>query len=168
MGKIEKIVKSEIQRLAKREIRAAFFPLRREVYRMRSVLSQLSRKFNPMERMVKEQMRSDESKKLKMEASLEEAKASRITPERIRSLRQKLEISQRDLAILVGVSLGAVAAWEKGKFQPNLNKKARLVAVRKLRKRDIKKILAGKKEEMKKKKPQAKKRRTPRGKRQKK
>ena len=168
MGKIENIVKSEIQRLAKREVRAVFFPLRREVYRMKGALSHLSKNFNAVQRSVWEQMRNDESKKLKLEASLEEAKASRITPERIRSLRQRLGISQKDLAVLVGVSMGAVASWEKGKFHPNLNKKTTLVAIRKLRKRDIKKILVGKREEIKKKKPQEKKRKTPRGKRQKK
>ena len=167
MGKIEKIVKSEIQRLAKREVKAAFSPLRREVYRMRGILAQLSKNFYPVERLVKEQMRSDESNKLKLEASLEEAKISRITPERIRSLRLRLGISQKDLAILVGVSTGAVASWEKGKFHPNLNKKTTLVAIRKLRKREIKKVLAGKKEGMKKKKPQERKRKTTQGKRQK-
>jgi DNA-binding transcriptional regulator YiaG len=125
---------------------------------MRSNLSRLSKNFSSLERLTRDQVRYDESQKLKLEASLEEAKASRITPERIRSLRKKLGMSQKDLATLVGVSLGAVASWEKGKFHPNLNKKTILVAIRKLRKRDVKKILAGKREEMKKKKPQERKR----------
>ena len=41
-------------------------------------------------------------------------------------------------------SLGAVASWEKGKFKPQGEKKAALVALRKVRKRDVKKMLAEK------------------------
>ncbi len=164
MGKIENIVKSEILRLAKKEVRAAFFPLRREVWKIRLNLSHLAKNFHSLERTTKEQIRRGESKKLKLEASMEEAKASRITPERIRNLRKKLGISQKNLAFLAGVSLSAVASWEKGKFHPNLNKKATLVAIRKLRKRDVKKILAGKQEEMKKKKLQKRKGKAARGK----
>jgi hypothetical protein len=49
------------------------------------------------------------------------------------------------LAILAGVTVGAVGLWEKGKFRPAANKKAVLVALRKLSKREVKKILAEKK-----------------------
>jgi DNA-binding transcriptional regulator YiaG len=80
-----------------------------------------------------------------LEASAEEVKASRFTPERIRNLRRKLGISQKGLAVLAGVTVGAVGLWEKGKFRPAANKKAVLVALRKLSKREVQKILAEKK-----------------------
>jgi len=155
MGKIESIIKSEILRLAKRELRATFLPLKRDVRGIKLRLSRLSKNFKTIDRLAREQIRQDESKKLKLEGSLEEAKASRFTPERIRLLRKKLGISQKDLGILAGVSMGAVASWEKGKFHPNLNKKATLVAIRKIRKRDVKKILSSKRIETKKKSPRA-------------
>ncbi len=79
-----------------------------------------------------------------MEATPEEVKASRLTPDRIRGLRKKLGISMRELGVLTGSSLGAVLSWEKGKFKPRGDKKAALVALRKLRKRDVKKLLAEK------------------------
>lgn len=164
MGKIESIIKSEILRLTKRELRAAFLPLKREVRGIKLRLSRLSKTFKPIDRLAREQIRQDEEKKLQLEASMEEAKSSRFTPERIRLLRKKLGISQKNLGILAGVTMGAVASWEKGKFRPNLNKKAILVAIRKIRKRDVNKILNGKREEMKKKKPQKSKRKAARGK----
>jgi DNA-binding transcriptional regulator YiaG len=80
----------------------------------------------------------------KLEASQEEVRASRLTPERIAGLRKKLGISQREMGVLTGASLGAVASWEKGKFRPQGEKKAALVALRKLRKRDVKKMLTEK------------------------
>jgi len=157
MGKIENIVKSEILRLAKREVRAFFSPLRREVHTLKLKLSGLSKGFAVLDRLAKEQIRQDESKKMQMSADIEEVKASRLTPARIGNLRRKLGISQRELALLTGVSTGTVTLWEKGKFRPNLNKKSALVAMRKLRKRDIKKILAAKTETTGKKKSISKK-----------
>ncbi len=43
LGKLESTIKSEIQRLAKREIRSTFIPLRKEVRTMRLKLSGLSK-----------------------------------------------------------------------------------------------------------------------------
>jgi DNA-binding transcriptional regulator YiaG len=142
MAKIEGVIKSEIQRLAKREIRSTFIPLRREVRAMRLKLSGLSRGIASLNRMAKG-LRLGEAKP-KLEATPEEVKASRLTPDRIRGLRKKLGISMRELGILTGSSLSAVLSWEKGKFKPRGEKKVALVALRKVRKRDVKKLLAEK------------------------
>jgi len=164
MGKVESTIRSEILRLAKREVRGFFLPLRRELRAMKLKLSGLSKSFSFVDRVAKEKLREDESRKLKLEASPEEVKVSRLTPERIRKLRKKLGISQRELGILTGVTIGAVGLWEKGKFRPAMDKKSTLVALRKLRKRDVRKILAGKAQEMEKKKPRARKGKGARGK----
>ena len=142
MGKLESTIKSEIQRLSKREIRATFLPLRREVRAMRLRLSGLSKNFSTLNRLTKEQMQNLPKKGL--EATPEEVKASRLTPERIRGLRKKLGISMRELGLLTGVTTWAVLMWEKGKFKPKAEKKAALVALKKFRKREVRKILAEK------------------------
>jgi DNA-binding transcriptional regulator YiaG len=140
MGKMEGTIKSEILRFAKREVRAAFLPLKREVWAMRLKLSGLSKGVAILNRQAKE-LRLEEAKP-KLEVSPEEVKTSRLTPERIRNLRKKKGISQRELGILTGATTGAVLSWEKGKFKPTGNKKAALVALRKVTKRDVKKMLA--------------------------
>ena len=140
MPKIESVLKSEIIRMAKREVRAMFLPLKREAWQMKTKLSSLTKMLAPIDRVVKEKMHREENRP-KLEASLEEVKASRLTPDRIRGLRRKLGISQRELAILTGASLGAILSWEKGKFNPKLEKKSALVALRKLGKREVKNIL---------------------------
>jgi len=141
MGKLESTIKSEIHRLAKREVRATFLPIRREVWSMKLKLSNLIRNFTVVGRVIKEHAKQYKENKLNLEASPEEVKASRLTPESIQNLRKKLGISQRELGILIGVTIGAVAMWEKGKFRPKGDKKAALVGLRKLRKREVKKIL---------------------------
>ena len=142
MGKVESSIKSEITRLARREVRGVFLPLRREVRAMRLRLSSLSKNFALVDRVAKEKLREDESKKFQLQASAEEVKISRLTPARIRNLRKKLGLSQRELATLAGVTIGAIGLWEKGKFRPAMNKKAILVGLRKLGKRDVRKLLA--------------------------
>ena len=42
------------------------------------------------------------------------------------------------------MTTGAVLSWEKGKFKPKGDKKVALVALRKVNKRDLKKMLAEK------------------------
>jgi DNA-binding transcriptional regulator YiaG len=148
MAKIEGVIKAEIMRLAKREVRAVFRPLKREVWQMSTKLSNLSKGFASLNRMAKE-LHLEEAKP-KLEATPEEVKVSRLTPERISRLRKKLGISQRELGILTGATIGAVLSWEKGKFRPRGEKKAALVALRKLKKREVKKLLAEKAEESKK------------------
>jgi len=148
MGKIEGVIRAEIMRLVKREVRAVFRPLKREVWQLGTKLSSLSKGMASLNRMAKELHL--EKTKPKLEATPEEVKASRITPERISRLRKKLGISQRELGILTGATIGAVLSWEKGKFRPRGEKKAALVGLRKLKKREIKKMLAEKAEESKK------------------
>ena len=143
MAKLESIIKSEITRLAKHEVRTVFLPLRREVWGLKLKLSNLIKSFTVLDRFAKEISKA-KSTEPKLEASPEEVKASRLTPERIAGLRKKLGISQRELGLLVGATTGAVLSWEKGKFKPRGDKKAALVALRKVRKRDVRKMLAEK------------------------
>ena len=156
MGKVESTIKGEIMRLAKREVRGSFFPLRREVYSLKLKLSGLMKSFLAMERQAKEVLKEQAKKRLELQASPEEVKVSRLTPQRIRLMRNKIGISQKDLGILLDVSIGAVGMWEKGKFAPSAKKKAVLIALRKLGKRDIKKLLAEKKQGLKEKTGKAK------------
>jgi DNA-binding transcriptional regulator YiaG len=109
---------------------------------MRLKLSGLSKNFSALNRLTKEQLQKVPKKGL--EATPEEVKASRLTPERIRGLRKKLGISMRELGILTGTSLGAILSWEKGEFKPRGEKKAALVGLRKLRKREVRKLLTEK------------------------
>lgn len=102
-------------------------PLKCEVRQMSVKLSGLARGIASLNRLAKE-LRLEEAKP-KLEATPEEVKASRITPDRIRSLRRKLGPSLRELGILTGASVGAVLSWEKGKFRPRGEKKAALVGL---------------------------------------
>ena len=157
MPNIETIIKAEITRLAKKEVKAASSPLAGEVRSMKKKLSDLSKKFGPLEKWTKDKIRQDEEKKAQLKAPADEVKKSRLSPRWIRNLREKLGLSQNKLAILIGASLGTVAMWEKGKFAPRKDKKAALIALRKLGKREVGKMLEKKKAEVEEKKPKRRK-----------
>lgn len=141
MGQLESTIKNEIRRLAKREVRTVSVPLKRGVRTVRIALSKLSKSISALQRLAKETAKETRPT---LQASPEEMKASRLTAGRIRNLRKKLGLSQRELGILTGASLGAVAVWESGKFRPQGEKKAALVALKRLGKREVKKLLAEK------------------------
>jgi DNA-binding transcriptional regulator YiaG len=141
MGKIESMIKSEIQRLARREIRSTFRPLKREVRAMRLKLSGLMKGFSNLNRITKEQVQKA-SEEFKLEASPDQIKIARFSPARIRALRLKKGLSQKELGKLIGVSLGTVVLWEKGKITPKPERKGALIALRKLKKREVRRVLA--------------------------
>lgn len=144
MGKMESIIKSEIHRLAKREIHMALPPLAQEIRLLKKKISQLQKIVLLLERSTAHQQKISGIREKTLEASPEEIKTSRFSPQLIRSLRRHLGLSQKELAILVGVSVGAAHLWETGKFRPKDEKKRRLAALRKLGRREVRRLLEDK------------------------
>jgi len=138
---LEVTIKSEIVRLAKREMRKTSVPLGRDVRLLKSTVSQLRKTVLALERFAAQQQKELKKRKIPLEATPEEVKKSRFSPALIRSLRKNLRISQKELAILAGVTVGAVHLWESGKFKPKDEKKAVMVALRKLGHREVRKLL---------------------------
>jgi len=140
MGKLEGMIRDEVMRLARREMRKSFVPLRRDLRSIKGIMSQLRKSVLDLERF-KSQEEEQMAQKAVPEVTLEEVKKARFSPRLVQNLRKKLRVTQKELALLAGVSVGAVHQWEGGKSQPREVKKARLVALRKLSRRDIKKLL---------------------------
>jgi len=149
MGKFEGIIKDEIVRLAKREVRKVSVPLAKDVWLLKSTLWKLRKTVSALERSASRQASELRKEKVLLEATPEEVKTSRFSPRLIRSLRRHLGITQRELAILAGVTVGAIHQWESGIFVPRAQKKGVLVALRKLGRRRAKELLVEKRAEMK-------------------
>ena len=141
MGKLEGIIKDEMIRLTKREMRIKFVPLHRDVRSLRITASQLRKSVLGLQRFVSQQERQMGSKAVP-EVTPEDMKKARFSPRLIKTLRKHLRVSQRELARLAGVSVGSVFLWEKGKFEPKDDKKKVLVGLRKLGRQNARKLLA--------------------------
>ena len=145
MGKVEGIIKAEIVRLAKREMKKNFVPLSQDVRLLKGTISQLRKTVSGLQRFVAQQEKEMRGQKVVLEAPPEEVKKARFSPRLMKSLRKHLGVTQKEMAILAGVTVGAIYQWEKGIFEPRGEKKKILVALRKLRRREARKVLEEKK-----------------------
>ena len=141
MGILETTIKSEIVRLAKRELKRVTVPLRRDVRSLKLTVSQLRKTLSGLERLAARRGSDLLGEKAKLSASPEELEKARFSPRLIMALRKRLGITQKQLATLAGVTVGAIFQWEKGMFDPRDDKKAVLVALRKLGRRQVKMLL---------------------------
>jgi len=141
MGKLEGTIKFEITRLAKREVRKVSVPLSRDVRLMKGMVSRLRKAVVALERLASLQQKELAKKETPLKATPEEVKVARVSPRLIKALRKHLGVSQKELATLAGVTVGAVASWESGKFRPKQEKKGIFVALRKLSRREVRKLL---------------------------
>jgi DNA-binding transcriptional regulator YiaG len=146
MPKIEQVLKSEIIRLAKKQVRAASVPLARDVRELKRRVSQLSKTVVALDKMRAALEAKRAAGGVKLEVPEEQVKAARLSPLLIKKLRARLGLSQGQLACLVGVSGPAVAFWEQGRSRPQGQNRAALVALRGLGRREVKRMLAEKAE----------------------
>ena len=140
MGILEATIKIEIERLAKREIRKVSVPLKRDVRSLKITTSQLRKSVAGLQRFVSLQEKQMGPRPVP-EVTSDDMKKARFSPRLIKSLRKHLGVSQRELAKLAGVTVGAVFQWEKGNFEPKDDKKKVLVGLRKLGRREVRSLL---------------------------
>ena len=132
MGKMEQTLKSEITRLARKQVRAACLPLARDVRRLKRTVSALRKPVAVLARFGNEWQAQRTAEQASLAAAPEEVKASHISLLLIKKLRKRVGVSQSELAVLVfavgktahrairaagslarrGVSAGAVGFWE--------------------------------------------------------
>jgi len=144
MPNIAVVLKEEIRRLARREIKAALVGLRKDNARLKRTAAEHKRRIAELEK-ARGRLRAGATP-LEAQAATaapDEQDKARVTGGMIRRLRERLAISQADLAKLIGVSAQSVYQWEKkaGRLTLRGNTKDSIVQVRKLGKREVKRRL---------------------------
>ncbi len=142
MAKLETVIKEAITRGARRQVRVVITPLRREVVRLRRKVGELHGMVTMLRRSANGWKRLMEAAPAIPHVSEAEAKAARLSPRLIESLRRRLGLSQTALARLVGVSATAVAHWVAGDSMPTGQNRMTLVALRRVGKQEVKELLA--------------------------
>lgn len=129
MPNIASVLKEEIQRLARKELKANTESLKIAVSTYRSEIAALKRRVEQLERQAKRSSKASHAK------SLEDAESDsqhRWRAAGFAKHRQRLGLSAADLGKLLGVSAMTVYSWESGKSRPrakNLPAIARLRAM---------------------------------------
>ena len=142
MGKVETVLKAEIARLSRRETRGLIAKHVEELRRLRRRTAELEQEVRALKA-----ARAEEQARTKIRAATEtvagaQATTVRMTPRLIRSLRNRLGISQAELAKLVSVSTVAVGQWESGRSRPRSESKARIAALRSVGRREVRRLLS--------------------------
>ncbi len=142
MGTVEDAVRSAMTRVVRRECRVNLGPLTGEV-------RELARRVVRLESVVKSlEQRSGQLRPMMARAEFEgvaddEVRRARLSPDAIKRLRAGLGVTQAQLAALIGVTGPAVAQWEGGTSEPRGRNRAALVALKKLGRRGVRKLLGG-------------------------
>jgi DNA-binding transcriptional regulator YiaG len=142
VAKIEMAIKETIQRGARRELRRVTVPLRREVHRLRRMAADLKREVAALKQVASVWARSARATSVAERVSEQEAETARLSAGLVRKLRQRLALSQAALARLTGVSAGAVVHWERGGATPSGEHRRALVGLRRLGRREVRRLLA--------------------------
>ena len=142
MPNIASILKSEITRIARKEIRAEVEGLKKSVGGYRSGIATLKRRAQSLEQQVK---RLEKSAPKPEASTLEAGKAPRFSAKGLSKQRQRLELSADAVGVLVGASGQSVYNWEASKARPRDNHLPAIAALRTLSKRQAAEILAARK-----------------------
>jgi DNA-binding transcriptional regulator YiaG len=142
LAKIEMAIRDAIARGARKHVRSAATPLRRDVRRLRQAVRELRAQLMALRDVAARWTASQAGRGWQPVVSEEEARGARLSPGLIRKLRKRLALSQAAVARLVGVSPAAVVQWEQGRATPAGKNRAALVGLRRLGRREVKRVLA--------------------------
>lgn len=142
MGKVEEALRANTLRLVRREIRSTVVPLSRDVRELKRAVSQLRKAVAALERGAPRRAEQRGAAAPRLEAPEEEVRKARFSPALISKLRARLDLTQAQVAALLGVTGAAVAQWEGGQSSPRGSNRAALVALRKLGRREVTRLLA--------------------------
>ncbi len=142
MSILQTVLRQEIQRLARKEIRSEFESTKKAVARHRREIAELKRRNKALERAVS-YLQSRESKRLKAGPSkAKPPQGSRFSVRSLKAQRRNSGLSQEDYGSLVGVSKTTIYNWESGRIKLGEKHLATLVSLRGLGKREAAKRLA--------------------------
>jgi hypothetical protein len=141
MPNLASTLRSEIQRLAKREANSQVAPMRKHRAADRRGIAELKRKVARLERAVAF-LEGREKTRLARAPSADEAQGVRFSPKWLASDRKRLGLSAKDYGQLVGVSGLTIYSWESGKSRPRPRQVAAWAKVRGIGKREATRRLA--------------------------
>jgi DNA-binding transcriptional regulator YiaG len=132
MPNIAAVLKGEIRRLAKKEIKSQVSTTKQAVVRYRSDIAKLKRMLGQQERQIKLLQKQQGQP----QAAEEPLESVRFSARSVKAQRSRLGLSAADYGKLVGVSGLTIYNWEHEKARPRKAQLAALVAVRGIGKRE--------------------------------
>ncbi len=132
MTTLGSVLKNEITRLARKELRAQIDPLKKASSAQRREIAELKRQIAAVSR----QARVAGKAASKSPRTESESPATRFVAKGLRSLRARLGLSAAGFGTLAGVTAQSIYNWENGKTVPRKSQLAALAELRSLGKRE--------------------------------
>ena len=146
MPNLGTVLKDEIARLARKEIRAQVGKTqkqvsdqRRDIAELKRINTDLNRRLNFLEKREKKRLEKPGGQQVSIQAvnGAEQANGvPRFSPKWLAKHRAKLDLSAADYAKLVGCSPLSIYKWEKGESTPRAKQREALAAIRGVGKRE--------------------------------
>ena len=142
MPNIGSVLKSEISRVSRKEVRGETQALKKSISQYRTQIADLKRRMQALEQQVKR------LGKVTVKAGAPQAEAEpqtkiRFSAKSLIAQRRRLGLSAAALARLLGVSALSVYKWESGNTRPRAKQIEAIAALRGMGKRDVAQRLEG-------------------------
>jgi DNA-binding transcriptional regulator YiaG len=136
MPNIATLLKDEIARLSRKEVRRQIETVRKASAQYRRSIASLKRQAVKLERQIARLESSVFDKPRAAAPAAAAGKQVRFVAKGLRSQRERLGLSAADYAKLAGVSSQSIYNWEQGTARPRPSQIATLVALRGINKRE--------------------------------
>jgi DNA-binding transcriptional regulator YiaG len=140
MPNIASVLKDEIARIARKELRSGTESTQKAVSGYRKQIADMKRRIGALEREVS-RLRKGQGRAIAPAEAEEESKALRFRAAGFKAHRERLGLSAREVGLLLDASPLSVYKWENGQARPRDKHLAAIAALRKMGKREATKRL---------------------------
>lgn len=142
MPNIASILKSEIARVARKEVRAGTERLQKAASTYRSEIADLKRRCQALEQQLRQVSRRPAKAAAAADSNDESAQRLRFSAKGLASQRRRLGLSAHDCGLLVGASGQSIYKWEDGSARPRAKNVEAIAKLRTMGKREASARLA--------------------------
>ncbi|MCG2592986.1 helix-turn-helix domain-containing protein [Ramlibacter sp. XY19] len=142
MPNVASVLKDEIARVARKELRAEIEPLKRASAQNRSSIAALKREIASLQKQLRKSARSSGASQ-ERGGEDSDGPRRRFSATRLAAHRKKLGLSAAEYGKLAGVSGQSVYKWEQGSTRPRASQLESVAEVRALGKREARARLVG-------------------------
>ena len=137
MPSIGAVLKSEMSRMARKELRAETQQLKKTVTQYRGQIAQLRRRLQSLEQQVRRLARGGRARaEQPQEADDDQGPQLRFSAKGLAAQRKRLGLSAASVARILGVSALSVYKWESGKTRPRARQLQAIAELRRMGKRE--------------------------------
>lgn len=140
MPNVAVVLRDEIRRLARKEIREHVGPLKKSNTELRRSVAALKGEVATLQRSLR-YLEKQETRRLASKPKQSEAAGVRFSPKWLKADRKRLGLSAKDYGRLVGVTPLTIYNWEGGKSKPRARQLASWAKVRGIGKREAQRRL---------------------------